>query len=109
MYDLSDSQSIEALNTKVEDTLETAQGAIEPSINIVSKPAGGSLWSTILNAIGNSKANTPTEKVKGNSALNNSIVICTRGDCMFEDKGVMAQAGGAAGVVVINTEVCDVM
>ena len=35
----------------------------------------------------------------------NNIFFVKRGDCMFEDKALIAQAAGAGAVVVTNTEV----
>jgi hypothetical protein len=34
------------------------------------------------------------------------VVIADRGNCMFEQKAIFAEEGGAVGLIVVNSEVC---
>lgn len=35
-----------------------------------------------------------------------SVVLADRGNCMFEQKAIYAEEGGAVGLIVVNSEVC---
>ncbi len=41
----------------------------------------------------------------GERPYEGNIVIADRGGCMFEEKAIHAQADGAEGVIVVNSEV----
>jgi len=81
-------------------------GCAIPTARKSTSKKGGSWWPSWAMSSGSAVGNNSDEKEKHHEKVyEGKIALLKRGGCLFEEKALLAEAAGAAGVIIANTDV----